>query len=239
MLNLATKFAPVRAAMDVAHRAGLRCAEVWLDAEVLAGWQELAPLARYFPFTYTLHFPNRLNLGPETLEHTARLAEAIDARCLVIHQPMADQCGAALRRLCPGVALAVENQKYSPQEFAAWAERNAALTLDVEHFWKYTLRDAPLAELLEQVGGFLRRYGDKLRQVHLPGYLPGCKEHRPFYVAREMVFPVLNLLADFRFQGLIVNEADPEYQTPNDLLMAVLFFESWREAYDRRAPRGA
>ena len=73
---------------------------------------------------------------------------------------------------------------------------------------------------------------DKLRHVHLPGYLPGFPEHRPMYCARDMVFGVLALLAEFRFEGLIVSEVNAEYQNPNDLRMDVLLFETWRDQHE-------
>ena len=70
--------------------------------------------------------------------------------------------------------------------------------------------------------------GDKLLHIHLPGYWPGFQEHRPMYCAREMIFPVLSLLADARFEGLVVSEVDPAYQNLSELHMDVLLFEAWR-----------
>src|SRR6202011_3008068 len=113
-----------------------------------------------------------------------------------------DKYQQALLALEPGIRLAVENHHLNPADFTAWAERNPGLTLDVEHLWKFTLEDVPLSRLLEEVRTFLKRFGDKLRHVHLPGYWPGLAEHRPMYCAREMVLPVLSLLAEARFEGL-------------------------------------
>ena len=67
MLKLATKFKPGRQAFENACRAGFRWAELWLGPDVLAGWQEVLPLARSHPLGYALHFPNRLDLGPDHL----------------------------------------------------------------------------------------------------------------------------------------------------------------------------
>jgi hypothetical protein len=112
---------------------------------------------------------------------------------------------------------------------ADWAEKNPGLALDVEHVWKFTLRDAPLPELLAHVGDLVRRFAGKLRHVHLPGYWPGLDEHRPMYAAREMVLPVLDLLAEVKFEGLIVSEVNPPFQNAQDLRMDVLLFERWRD----------
>ena len=52
-------------------------------------------------------------------------------------------------------------------------------------------------------------------------------------IVRELVFPVLSMLSEIGFDGLIVSEADKEFQTANDLRMDVLFFETWRAGHER------
>ena len=230
MLKLATKFVPRREFIEQAHGAGFRHAELWLDEAVLAGWREVAELARQYPLEYALHFPNRLELHPAALEHAVALYRALGCQCMVIHQPSLDRYGEALGRLDAGVRLAVENHRLDRDALARWAEGSPGLTLDVEHLWKFTLRDAPLSRLLDEVAGLLARWGSKLRHVHLPGYLPGQPEHRPMYASRDMVFGVLSLLAEARFGGLAVSEVNPEYQNPNDLRMDVLLFDTWRQS---------
>jgi hypothetical protein len=145
---------------------------------------------------------------------------------------MFDRYGAALAAQEPGLVLAVENHRLRPAALEEWAERNCGLALDVEHLWKFTLDDAPLDRLLETAASLWRRFGDKVRHVHLPGYFAGFAEHRPMYCAREMVFPILTLLAEANFQGLIVSEANEEYQNPLELRMDVLLFDAWRARHD-------
>jgi hypothetical protein len=227
MLKLATKFLPDAAAFALAEQAGFRCAEIWLDAALLADWEAIVRWARIYPFEYVLHFPNRLNLDPAALQHTVALYRALGCHSMVIHQPMFDCYGAALREHEPTLVLAIENHKLTLDAFDRWADASLALTLDVEHLWKYTLQDAALPVLLEHVERFLTRFGPKLRHVHLPGYWAGFAEHRPMYCAREMIFPILGLLADAAFQGLIVSEANPEYQNTHELRMDVLLFAAW------------
>ena len=125
----------------------------------------------------------------------------------------------------------MENHRLSREGFREWGERNAGLTLDVEHLWMFTLKDAPLDELLEATRDCLARFGDKVRHVHLPGYWPGFAEHRPMYCSRELVFPVLSLLEEFGFGGLVVSEANEAYQNANDLAIDVLFVETWRQGH--------
>jgi hypothetical protein len=228
MIGIATKFAPTAAAYAAAREAGFRRFELWTDAAVLAGWQEVVALAAAAPGEHVLHFPNKLDQLPETLAHAAALYRALGCQTMVIHQPHVDRHGPALLALDPALRLAVENHKLTPGAFRDWAGRNEWLTLDVEHLWKFTLRDAPLTELLAAVGAFLAEFGGKLRHVHLPGYLPGQPEHRPMVCSRDMVLGVLSLLEAARFGGFIVSEVNEEFQNVDDLHMDVLLFRRWR-----------
>jgi hypothetical protein len=227
MLKLATKFLPKPEAFALAHRSGFGYAELWLDATVLAHWQTLADLASAFPLEYALHFPNRVDAADPVLGQAVSLYRALDCRCMVIHQPMFDRFGAALAALDPDVQLAIENHKLTPAQLEHWGEASPGLALDFEHLWKFTLHDAPLAEMLGFAGDLLGRHAAKLRHVHLPGYLPGHPEHRPMYCSREMVFGVFDLLAEHRFRGFAVSEVNMEFQNSNDLRMDVLLFDTW------------
>jgi hypothetical protein len=234
MLRLATKFLPERDAFEMAYRAGFRHAEIWLGPKVLADAANVARLARYYPNGYVLHFPNRLDLTPAMLDQTVELYDRLGCDCMVIHQPMHDRYRDELLGREPTLRLAVENHKLSLADLADWAERNRGLTLDVEHVWKFTLHDAPLPELLDWLRSFLRRHASRLLHVHMPGYWPGFEEHRPMYCARDMVFPVLSLLADASFDGLIVSEVNPPFQNDRELRMDVLLFETWRAEHERK-----
>jgi sugar phosphate isomerase/epimerase len=219
MLKLATKFLPRRLALETAYSAGFRYAELWLGPAILAEWQTVLELVRSYPNGYVLHFPNSLDLSLEMLEPIVALYRQLGCRCMVIHQPSYDKFREALLRLDPGLRLAVENHILSPDELVDWAEQNSGLTLDVEHLWKYTLRDTSLEKFREEVRVLFGRYGDKLLHIHAPGYFPGSKEHRPMYCSRDMVFPLLSLLAEARFEGFVVSEVDTEYQNVRELQM--------------------
>jgi len=231
MLKLATKFIPNLAALEAAHCAGFRNAELWTDAALLAEWRSVAPLAREYPFEFVIHFPNRTDLTAEALRDCARLYRELDCRCLVIHQPMFDKFHETLKSLEPQIEFGVENHSLTVEQFDEWARSNPGLTLDVEHLWMLTLPGAPLSLLLRSVRDFLQKYGSKLRHVHLPGYVPGFDEHRPMYCSREMVFAVLSLLAEAKFEGLIVSETSPEFQNAKELQMDVLLFDAWRSQH--------
>jgi hypothetical protein len=235
MLKLATKCAPTPLTLDQAYRAGFRHAELWLDPAILADWPIVLRHTRYYPFTYALHFPNSLSLPAEALEQLVALYRGLTAHCVIIHQPMFDRFAERLLQLEPRLVLAIENHKLSPEAFEQWAERSPGMALDVEHLWKFTLKNGPLDALLERLRVLLAEHGTKLRHVHMPGYWPGFEEHRPMYCAREMVQPVLSQLASAGFEGLVVSEVEEKYQNPEELRMDVLLFELWRRNYEQTA----
>jgi len=228
MITIATKFAPYPEYFQIAQQAGFCRAELWTDVAVLAAWQQVASRAIEYPLEYAIHFPNQLEQSDETLQQAVELYRALDCHALIVHQPHQDRYGERLRQLAPDMRLAVENHKLDRQAFIDWAERNPGLTLDVEHVWQFTLSDCPLAELLEFLESFLRRYADKLHHVHMPGYLPGQPQHRPMYCSRDLTLNVLTLLDQIGFEGLIVSEVNPEFQNLHDLRMDLLLYERWR-----------
>src|SRR5688572_26071711 len=114
MIGIATKFAPTPSAFEVAQQAGFRRAEIWTDANVLLRHEEVAALARSYPFDYAIHFPNRTDQPDEVVEAAAALYRDLDARALILHQPHQDRYGERLAELHPGIRLAVENHKLTP-----------------------------------------------------------------------------------------------------------------------------
>jgi hypothetical protein len=114
MLNLATKFVPRRESIETAYLAGFRHAEWWLNATLLADWESLAELGTQYPFSYVLHFPNRLEQEPKTLRQAASLYRRLGCQAMVIHQPHFDRYAAAFAEIDSGLNLAVENHRLSP-----------------------------------------------------------------------------------------------------------------------------
>jgi sugar phosphate isomerase/epimerase len=239
MLKVATKFTPEAQAFETATAAGCRYAEFWLDANWLNRWQAVVELAQQYPLGYALHFPNSGDLSDATLREAVHLYRQLNCSAMVIHAPMLRRYGSPLLELDSTLRLGVENHRLDETELERWATENTWLTLDVEHLWKFTLQDSPVDVLLAAVDNFLMRFGDKLVHVHLPGYAPGRAEHRPMYCSREMVLPVLSLLADYQFDGLIVSEVNAQFQNVHELRMDTLLFERWqtlrREVTSRKA----
>lgn len=236
MLKVATKFCPAPEAFEQAHRAGFRFAEFWLSGKLLSNWERIATAAREFPMEYALHFPNCSKLADAEVRATQELYLALNCSALVIHEPILKQYQDILGAFDPVVRIAVENHQLTHAQWDVWANSYQWLTLDVEHLWQSTLGDElPLEAVLSHVEEFLENHGDQLAHVHLPGYLPGYEAHRPMFCSRELVYPVLSILQEHGFRGLIVSEIDRKYQTPLELRMDALCFECWRELHSQEA----
>jgi hypothetical protein len=227
MLNVATKFVPDVSFFDQAFHAGFHCGEFWLNEEWLLKVETIIERAKYYPMKYVAHFPNKA-VSSKGIECAVKLYRELGCRAMVIHEPMFRRHGEEILKLEPGLRLGVENHRLSPKEFEQWAEHYPGLTWDVEHFWKFTHEDCSLKDLLKYARTFLEKHVDKLRHVHLPGYVRGEEEHRPMYCNRDFVLAMFELFEEFRYDGLIVSEVDNEYQNPHDLRMDVLLFERWR-----------
>jgi sugar phosphate isomerase/epimerase len=229
MFKLATKIRPSRESLEIAAEAGFSSIEFWTNRAVLADSETLAEWTREFAFDFALHFPNRGDLDPQLLENVSQLYSQLGCEAMVIHQPMFKRYADQLLKCNPNLRLGVENHVLSPKQFTDWARKHDWLTLDVEHLWKYTIGDKPLAALIDQLGEFLQRFGSKLVHVHLPGYLPQQEEHRPMYCSREMVMSVWSLLAELDYSGFVVSEVNREYQNVCDLSMDRLLFQRWEQ----------
>jgi sugar phosphate isomerase/epimerase len=230
MLTLATKFSPVRASFEEALQSGFQATEFWLDANWLSRHTEIAAIAQDFPFRYALHFPNHGPLTAEHLQATVDLYRCLNATAIIIHQPMFDRYAGALLELDRGLDLAIENHVLDLEGFEQWAEKSPGLTLDVEHLWMFTLRDAPFSTLLQHVDRFLTRYSKKLQHVHLPGYRPGDPEHQPIHFNEELGNEILNRLAAHGFSKLVVSELDSPFQKREFLERDVQFFQRWKQS---------
>ncbi len=226
MLKIATKFVPEPRDFFRAWSAGFRYAEFWLSTDLLQNVDRIIKIAKKYPCEYVPHFPNKKN-DAQSVKQAVKLYRELGCRSMVIHQPMFDAWYDEFVARDRSIRLAVENHQLSEKEFWHWAESNPGLNLDVEHLWKFTMKDAPLERLLKMLDKFLQRYADKLYHVHLPGYVPGEQEHRPMYCNREFVFGVWDLLDQVNYRGLIVSEVNAEYQTDQDLKMDMLLFERW------------
>jgi hypothetical protein len=233
MLKFATRAAPQAKRLDNAHRSGFQFVELTLAAKLVDNWKKIAATADSYELRYELHFPNRAPLTQQQLKKIAKLYRHLDCKAMVIHQPMFRLYSQEMADLVPGICLAVENHRLNPKNFWHWAETHQWLTLDVEHLWKYTLKQAPLPELLSVLKRFLEKHGTQLSRVHLPGYEPGGREHQPASFNPKLARKVFTALSKIDYQGLIVSETRPSMQKLKFLKNDVAMYKTWKR--DRKA----
>lgn len=227
MLKFATRATPQAKRLDNARQSGFQFVELTLTAKLIDDWRQIASTAASYDMRYELHFPNWAPLTQKQLKKIAKLYCHLDCKAMVIHQPMFRLYSQDMDDLVPGICLAVENHHLNPKNFWHWAETHQWLTLDVEHLWKHTLKQAPLPELLSVLKKFLKKHGTQLRRVHLPGYEPGGREHQPASFNPKLARKVFTALSKIDYQGLVVSEARPSMQKPKFLNNDVAMYETW------------
>ena len=225
MFKFATRIVPEQSAFELVRNAGISAVEIRVNADSLLNSTEIAQLAA--GLSTSIVFPARLEVTDECLESCIELCHATGSQTLVIHEPMFEKFADQLEARDSKLDLAVENGPMPLARLAAWAEKYSRLTLDVEHFWKFSLNDCPLEQMLPHLTNFWKVYGGKIRQVHLPGYRPGLEVHRPMHANRELAQQVLTLLRDNNFQGMVVSEVAEEFFNHRELTMDAMLFEAW------------
>lgn len=169
MLRLATKFRPSLSAFETAAAAGFRNAEFYLDASVLDDVDGVIDLAQRFNFGFALHFPNKPELSERHLYAVARLHDELAATATVIHPNMLRRYGDRMKAIHPTISLAEETMRVPADDFLHWVDQHDSVTLDVEHIWKFSLHDGPLADLFALVRTVFSHHGDKVKHIHMPG----------------------------------------------------------------------
>lgn len=241
MFQQATKFAPrSKDPFLQAQEAGFQAVEFWLGPKLLDQWEEVAELAQSFSFEYALHFPNRAELSEKQLENLVQLYHTLSCSAMVIHQPMFDEYGDELFAIDSSLRLGIENHFLgSESKLRKWAKESPLLTVDIEHLWLFTYADASVKQLVHSVDSLFEEFGEKIVHVHLPGYVPGFKEHRPQYCSRGMVMKMFSLLADHDYDGFVVSETASRYQNPEELMMDRLLFRRWQRKREARQCKDA
>jgi len=226
-MQFSTKLEPIASKLDLAQQVGFEFAEFWITEAMLEDVDAILQVAQGRKMGYVIHFPNSGLLDGRALANAARLYRELSCQAMVIHEPMMRSCGSRLLGIDPDLRLCVENSMHRGDRLLNWAEQHDWLTLDVEHFWKFHLQDAPFSELLDRLRDFLDRYVVKIGHVHLPGYAPGHPEHRPAHHHAALACAVFDLLSERGYQHFIVSELDLPYQTERELRADVALFRDW------------
>lgn len=234
MLKFATKAAPQHQRLANAYEAGFRHAEIFLTSQHLDNWKDVAAVAEKYDMSYGLHFPNRAPLTRKQLKKCVKLYRRLGCESMVIHQPMFRLYERNLLDIDPELCLAVENHRLNVKNFQTWAESHQWLTLDVEHLWKHTLKQAPLPVLIAALKKLLKTHGQQIRRVHLPGYEPGAIEHRPISFNPRLGRKVFTALSKINYQGLVVSETHPSMQTSAFLAQDIQLYKTWGKKRARK-----
>lgn len=230
MIHFATKFAPEKEAVVRTKNAGFSAAEIWLDAGYLEATEQVLEILQGQGLRYVLHFPNSGDLTDQHLSWFVEMYRGLECEAAVIHKPMLRSYGNRLKKLAgDSLLFAVENGRQRGEDFRNWAVDHSFLTMDVEHFWKYTLGDCAFENFAELLAGFFAEFGEKVRHIHMPGYLPGAPEHCPSYTNPQFACEVWDRLLESGFSGLAVSESNQEFQTDIHLRRDLILFQRWEE----------
>jgi len=237
MLKFASRVPPYSSKLAKVRESGFQYAEIFLTSKSIKEWKLIAEAAESCDLGYGLHFPNRPALNDKQLEKTIKLYRRLNCESMVIHRPMFRDYSEQLLEIDSSLCLAVENHRLKPKSFWRWAETYQYLTLDVEHLWKHTLKQAPFTDLLTVLKKFLKQHGSQVKRVHLPGYEPGGNEHQPLSFNPQLARKVFTALSKINFQGLVVSETRPSMRKLKFLKNDVLLFESWEKHHLKKIRR--
>lgn len=227
MFSLSTKFSPEATNFEKAVFAGYNAAELYTTPTRLMSWRSLSKIARSFELNYALHFPTVGKATYQTAEEMACLARDLNCNIVVVHEDHLE-IAKEIKLIAPEIQLAVENHFIHFNDLDTWLRTYGAATLDIEHLWKYTLHDCELSALLPVVQKLMHEHGEKIKHIHLPGYLPGQAEHKPMYCSRDMVLSIFDILHAEKYEGMVVSELNVPFQNEFELKMDRLLFESWQ-----------
>ena len=226
-LQLATKLRPTSVALDLAGDVGFREFELWTNEDVLLAAKQVATVCNRPSHRYAVHFPNHAPLRDDAIDGLRLLCDRLWVKAVIMHQPMFDLYGDTVQRENPQVRIGVENGDLDVVSFQRWARENEFLTFDVEHLWKFTLRDAADEIFLTVVDQFLAECADRIVHVHFPGYAIGTDTHRPIYLAGRTGHEVLTLLDRHGYTGFVVSELDSAWQTTTQIRADYDYYHEW------------
>ena len=227
MFSFATKFSPEAANFEKAIFSGYQHAELHLTPTRLMSWRSLSKIARSYDMNYVLHFPTSGKVSQQTCEEIVALAQDIDCHTVTVHECDLD-VALPIRKIDPGIQLAVENQRVRFDDLDSWLTANEGVTLNIEYLWENTLESCEFHELKSVLTRLFHNYGTKIRKVHLSGYRPETPAKHPLSASKEVTEFVFDLLLNGGYQGFVVGEIDVDFQTSEMLTQDLEFFRSWK-----------
>jgi len=217
-IQLAAKSAPTHDTFSILEDVGIKAVEVYTD-EIQLSRSEIIDICHDFNFDYVVHAPNDI-YAPEKIFN---LAKSIKAKLVVTHDIYwEDEWPEIMQHSTEsGIPLVIENVDGAFTFQKVLRRYNLKRCLDFEH-------------IIYQMGGFapdvLSNVITDTVHVHLTGYEHGNgKHHTHFYESAKQSMEILRLLNDCGYNGMVVSEALPEYQTRERFQKLVEFYMGFEE----------
>lgn len=216
-LQLAAKSIPTYDTFSILEDVGIKAVEVYTDASQL-NREDIINVCHDFNFDYVVHAPNDIYAPDKTFT----LAKSIKAKLVVTHDIYwEDEWPEFIQSsMDSGIPIAIENVDGTSTFQKVLRRYHLKRCLDFEH-------------LIYQMGGFapnvLTNIINDTVHVHLTGYEHGNgKHHTHFFKSCKQSIEILTFLINCDYNGMVVSEALPEYQTREQFQNLVDFYMDLR-----------
>jgi len=219
-ITFAVKCAPNIEIFKAIKSADIKAVELFLSKRILSSAEEVIKLCKEFDFKYALHCPNDAFM-PEELR---RVADGVNAGVIVCHDifwedewlKLFDVFKNAKAKIC------IENIKCCHDSLKFERRFNTSRCVDLEH-----LQMEASGVFEEHVVHLLANAG----HIHITGYKTGSQLwHTHIHSGpKEHLEYMLDLILRSGYKGMVVSEAEVQYQTANEFRKAADFFENWKK----------
>lgn len=217
-LQLAAKSVPTYDIFSILEDVGIKAVEIYTDA-IQLNREDIIDVCGDYDFNYVVHAPNDI-YAPEK---TFNFAGSIKAKLVVTHNIYwEDEWPEIIKNsIDSGIPIVIENVDGTSTFQNILRRYHLKRCLDFEH-------------LIYQMGGFAPNVFANIiadtMHVHMTGYEHGNgKHHTHFYEAAKQSMEILTFLMNCGYNGMVVSEALPEYQTKEKFQELFNFFSRFED----------
>lgn len=212
-LQLAAKSVPTYDIFSILEDVGIKAVEVYTDTFQL-NRADIIDVCHDFNFDYVIHAPNDIYAPMKTFN----LAKSIKAKLVVTHDIYWEDEWPEIIQYSTdsGIPIVIENVDGAFTFQKILRRYQLKRCLDFEH-------------IIYQMGGFspdvLSITINDTVHAHMTGYEHGNgKHHTHFFEAAKQSIEIIKLLVNCGYNGMVVSEALPEYQTREQFQKLVDFY---------------
>lgn len=212
-LQLAAKSVPTYDIFSILEDVGIKAVEVYTDTFQL-NRADIIDVCHDFNFDYVIHAPNDIYAPMKTFN----LAKSIKAKLVVTHDIYWEDEWPEIIQYSTdsGIPIVIENVDGAFTFQKILRRYQLKRCLDFEH-------------IIYQMGGFspdvLSNTINDTVHAHMTGYEHGNgKHHTHFFEAAKQSTEIIKLLMNCGYNGMVVSEALPEYQTREQFQKLVDFY---------------